>query len=211
MQGKHAEAEPLYRQAIGIQESKLGADHHNVAVTLGNLASSLKARVRVVDFPLARMPCGGMRTYLVKADGDARHRLLAQLLQNSCLLRITDIKVLLQEWYLVESMVAGIVCFALLQLIKHPSFIDTFRGVQKHEMQCQDYRSEHTFCDCFRIFQAGFTKTVGSRVRQRQRKESSTPPLRRDATQTKSSESPLPRMASGSVLSAETIRTNRTR
>ena len=37
-QGKYAEAEPLYKRALAIQEKALGADHPDVADTLNNLA-----------------------------------------------------------------------------------------------------------------------------------------------------------------------------
>lgn len=61
-QGNYAEAEPLYVRALEIREKILGADHHDLATTLNDLALLLNAQVRALDFPRSRMPCG-MRAY----------------------------------------------------------------------------------------------------------------------------------------------------
>jgi hypothetical protein len=37
-QGRHADAEPLYKRALAIEEKALGPDHPHVAVSLNNLA-----------------------------------------------------------------------------------------------------------------------------------------------------------------------------
>ena len=37
-QGRYAEAEPLYKRALAIQEKALGPDHPDVATALNNLA-----------------------------------------------------------------------------------------------------------------------------------------------------------------------------
>ncbi|CAN0459356.1 unnamed protein product, partial [Scytosiphon promiscuus] len=46
LQGKHAEAEPLYLRCIEIQEKTLGPDHPSVAEYLNNLATLLEAQVK---------------------------------------------------------------------------------------------------------------------------------------------------------------------
>jgi tetratricopeptide (TPR) repeat protein len=46
MQGRYAEAEPLYRRALGIWEESLGPNHPNVAKGLSNLADFYHERGR---------------------------------------------------------------------------------------------------------------------------------------------------------------------
>ncbi len=46
-QGKYAEAEPLYKRALAIQEKGLRPDHPNVVTTLKNLAEVYKKTGRV--------------------------------------------------------------------------------------------------------------------------------------------------------------------
>lgn len=46
IQGKYAEADPMYVRAIDIGERTLGPDHPNLAVWLGNWASLLEKQVR---------------------------------------------------------------------------------------------------------------------------------------------------------------------
>lgn len=46
--GKHAEAEPLLRRTLAIDETAYGSDHPRVAVDLDNLAVVLEAQVRAV-------------------------------------------------------------------------------------------------------------------------------------------------------------------
>ena len=43
-QGKYAEAEPLYRRALGIREKALGPEHPDVATSLNNLAELYRPR-----------------------------------------------------------------------------------------------------------------------------------------------------------------------
>jgi len=38
VQGRYAEAEPLYKRALAISEKALGPDHPNVGIPLSNLA-----------------------------------------------------------------------------------------------------------------------------------------------------------------------------
>lgn len=45
-QGKHGEAEPLYRRAMTITERTLGTNHPSYAIDLNNLAGLLKGQVR---------------------------------------------------------------------------------------------------------------------------------------------------------------------
>ncbi len=42
-QGQYAKAQPFYQRALAIQEKALGADHPNVATSLENFASLLRA------------------------------------------------------------------------------------------------------------------------------------------------------------------------
>jgi tetratricopeptide (TPR) repeat protein len=42
VQGRHAEAEPLYRRALAIREKTLGPDHPDVATVLVNYAALLR-------------------------------------------------------------------------------------------------------------------------------------------------------------------------
>lgn len=51
-QGKFAEAEPLLRRSLAIQEQKLGPDHPEVATTLHNLAHLLAKQVSFSDVEL---------------------------------------------------------------------------------------------------------------------------------------------------------------
>jgi tetratricopeptide (TPR) repeat protein len=46
VQGKHAEAEPLFQRALAIQEKALGPDHPDVAKVLGNYARLLREMKR---------------------------------------------------------------------------------------------------------------------------------------------------------------------
>ncbi|CAN0589020.1 unnamed protein product, partial [Ectocarpus sp. 12 AP-2014] len=46
-QGKYADADPLYLQAIEIQAKILGPEHQDLATTLNNLAALLEIQVRV--------------------------------------------------------------------------------------------------------------------------------------------------------------------
>lgn len=52
MQGKHAEAEALYRRSQAIREEVLGPRHPDVAEVLNNRATLLKSQVCL----LARVP-----------------------------------------------------------------------------------------------------------------------------------------------------------
>ena len=45
-QGNYVEAEPLYLQALAIDEKVYGKDHPDVAIDLNNLAGLYKAQVR---------------------------------------------------------------------------------------------------------------------------------------------------------------------
>lgn len=47
-QGKFAEADLLYAQAIEIEENALGPDHPSLAVSLNNQAVSLRAQVNAL-------------------------------------------------------------------------------------------------------------------------------------------------------------------
>jgi tetratricopeptide (TPR) repeat protein len=48
-QSRFADAEPLYKRALGIMEKTLGPDHPDVAITLNNLANGYQARLRFAD------------------------------------------------------------------------------------------------------------------------------------------------------------------
>ncbi len=48
-QGREAEAEPLYQQALDIQEKALGPEHPEVATTLNNLAGLCTRQCRYAD------------------------------------------------------------------------------------------------------------------------------------------------------------------
>lgn len=48
LQGKYAEAEPLYERATKVLQTALGPDHPNVATSLNNWAGLLKGQVRAV-------------------------------------------------------------------------------------------------------------------------------------------------------------------
>lgn len=52
LQGKYAEAEPLYIRSVSIKEEIFGPDHHEVSTVLCNLAGLFTAQVRVARFPL---------------------------------------------------------------------------------------------------------------------------------------------------------------
>ncbi len=55
----HAEAEPLMRRALAIDERSFGADHPNVATDLNNLAALLQATNRLAEAePLSRRMVG---------------------------------------------------------------------------------------------------------------------------------------------------------
>ena len=52
MQGKYAEAEPLYQRSQAIREKVLGLEHPDVAQSLNNRAGLLESQVRIVKkFP----------------------------------------------------------------------------------------------------------------------------------------------------------------
>jgi tetratricopeptide (TPR) repeat protein len=54
-QGRHAEAEPLYKRALVITEKALGPDHPRVGTTLNNLAQLYRAQGRHAEAePLVR-------------------------------------------------------------------------------------------------------------------------------------------------------------
>ena len=48
-QGRHADAEPLYKRALAILEKALGPDHPEVAQSLNNLADLYSAQGRHAD------------------------------------------------------------------------------------------------------------------------------------------------------------------
>ena len=52
LQGKYTEADPLYVRAIEIREGVLGADHPDLAISLGTRGQLLKAQVRVIVPPI---------------------------------------------------------------------------------------------------------------------------------------------------------------
>ena len=55
MQGRLAEAEPLFRRSLGIREKALGPDHPSVGLALNNLAALYEAQGRLADAePLKR-------------------------------------------------------------------------------------------------------------------------------------------------------------
>ena len=54
-QGRYAEAEPLYKRALAIDEKALGPDHPDVALSLNNLAALYDNQGRYADaLPLVR-------------------------------------------------------------------------------------------------------------------------------------------------------------
>ena len=48
-QGRYAEAEPLYKRSLAINEKALGPDHPDVALSLNNLAELYRAQSRYAD------------------------------------------------------------------------------------------------------------------------------------------------------------------
>jgi len=48
-EGRYAEAEPLYRQAVAIRERTLGAEHPDVAWSLHNLAGLYRVQGRYAE------------------------------------------------------------------------------------------------------------------------------------------------------------------
>lgn len=50
IQGKYAEAEPLYERSQAIREKVLGPDHLDVATTLHNRAELLESQVRAASY-----------------------------------------------------------------------------------------------------------------------------------------------------------------
>ena len=48
-QGRHAEAGPLYRRALAIQEKAIGSEHVEVAISLDNLATVYRAQGRYTE------------------------------------------------------------------------------------------------------------------------------------------------------------------
>ena len=70
-----AEAEPLYRRALAIDERRLGQDHPNVATGLNNLASLLQATNRLAEAePLYPPGTGDRRGKLRPGPSQGRHR-----------------------------------------------------------------------------------------------------------------------------------------
>ena len=49
LQGRYAEAEPLYKRALAILEKALGPDHPDVATTLENYAALLRKTGRTTE------------------------------------------------------------------------------------------------------------------------------------------------------------------
>ncbi len=49
IQGRHAEAEPLYKRALAIREKSLGPKHPNVATSLENYAARVRATGRTAE------------------------------------------------------------------------------------------------------------------------------------------------------------------
>ena len=47
--GRYAEAEPLFRRSLEIQEKQLGRDHPDVATSLNNLADLYRAMGRYAE------------------------------------------------------------------------------------------------------------------------------------------------------------------
>ena len=48
-QGRYADAEPLYKRALAIDEKAVGPDHPDVATSLNNLAALYKEQGRYAD------------------------------------------------------------------------------------------------------------------------------------------------------------------
>lgn len=48
----YAEAEPLLKRSLAIDEKVLGPDHPDVAQRLKNLAGLRRSQVRTADFPI---------------------------------------------------------------------------------------------------------------------------------------------------------------
>src|SRR5262249_12667486 len=48
-QGRHAEAEPLYRRSLALREKALGPDHPEVGTSLNNLASLYRSQGRYAE------------------------------------------------------------------------------------------------------------------------------------------------------------------
>lgn len=53
LQGKYTEADPLYVRAIKIMEGIVGADHPDLAISLGTRGQLLQAQVRVIVPPIS--------------------------------------------------------------------------------------------------------------------------------------------------------------
>ena len=63
--GRYGDAEPLYKQSLGIEEKALGPEHPSVATSLNNLAALYKARGRYGDAePLYNQSLGIMEKAL---------------------------------------------------------------------------------------------------------------------------------------------------
>ena len=48
-QGRYAEAEPLYRRSLAIEEKALGPDHPDLAISLHNIAGLYRAQGRYAE------------------------------------------------------------------------------------------------------------------------------------------------------------------
>ena len=49
IQGRFADAEPLYKRALAIKEKAFGPDHPDVAISLSNLAELYRVQGRYAD------------------------------------------------------------------------------------------------------------------------------------------------------------------
>jgi tetratricopeptide (TPR) repeat protein len=86
-QGRHAEAEPLMRRALAIDEKSFGPDHPNVAVALNNLAVLLHVTNRLVEAePLMRRALAIFQ----KSLGPEHHKVANALANLGELLRVTS-------------------------------------------------------------------------------------------------------------------------
>jgi hypothetical protein len=64
MQGKDAEAEPLFRKAIELREKALGPNHHDLAKSLEKYALLLRKLGRVADADAAEARAKAIRAKL---------------------------------------------------------------------------------------------------------------------------------------------------
>ena len=88
LQGRYAEAEPLYKHSLAIREKALGPEHPRVATTLNNLAVLYQAQARYAEAePLYKRSLG----ILEKTLGSGHPQLAQSLLGNyAALLRKTN-------------------------------------------------------------------------------------------------------------------------